>query len=346
MLLLIFKGDNVINDHNLPNDITMSYLKRATIWSNYVYNPFSFESITKMDDNLLSAKHKAVCVFVSHCKEPRMTMIRDLGMYVPVRSYGQCMHNAETSATKIDELKNCVAYLSFENTFDETSEDYISEKMFEGLSLLTSQTLTIYYGAYNAEHFSPPVSTLGTPEFKLPMQDVQQTYQTTFNTFAFSGNAPLPSEEHVHNNWFIDARLFTNVQMLGTYLRDTVFPNHVEYLKKHFSFVLDAKKMVDLRKFYNYLHDRNVIKSPCKLCSAAADMQLARLILAEMGLKPFGPSAFRVTRREFTRFLATKALQGESKLDVELLYDIAYGRMFRDGNYLTSWNDPALHYKD
>ncbi|RYH24214.1 hypothetical protein EON65_17070 [archaeon] len=85
-------------------------------------------------------------------------------VYVQVHSYGRCKHNreepdlpddpnwppiAQRRARKISVLSNYYFYLAFENL---AIDDYVSEKVFEGL---VAGTVPVYRGASTIHKFMP-----------------------------------------------------------------------------------------------------------------------------------------------------------------------------------------------
>ena len=100
-----------------------------------------------------------VVVFTSNCKAAgaaqRTTFVKELMKYIPVHSYGKCFNNreepempedpswppqAQRRGRKVKVLSHYKFYLAFENL---EVQDYVSEKIFEGL---LAGSLPVYRG--------------------------------------------------------------------------------------------------------------------------------------------------------------------------------------------------------
>ena len=109
-----------------------------------------------------------VAAFVSNCKaagaDKRAAYLQELMKYIPVHSYGGCAKNrdepemphdpewpaiAQKRARKVNVLSNYKFYFAFENS---VVDDYVSEKIFEGLF---AGTVPIYKGAPRVGEFMP-----------------------------------------------------------------------------------------------------------------------------------------------------------------------------------------------
>eukprot|EP01034_Spumella_vulgaris_P028549 gene28549-35430_t len=110
-----------------------------------------------------------VVLFASNCDRAgateRYKYIEELMKHVPVHSYGKCFNNrkepenmpndpawpaiAQRRARKVKILSQYKFYLAFENA---PVEDYVSEKVFEGL---IAGSLPIYRGAASIHKFMP-----------------------------------------------------------------------------------------------------------------------------------------------------------------------------------------------
>eukprot|EP01036_Dinobryon_divergens_P022220 gene22220-30461_t len=110
----------------------------------------------------------AVALFASNCKAAgatvRYAFLEELMRYIKVHSYGKCLHNfeepsmkddptwppiAQRRARKVKVLSRYKFYLAFENA---PVEDYVSEKVFEGLF---AGTVPVYKGASTIHKFMP-----------------------------------------------------------------------------------------------------------------------------------------------------------------------------------------------
>ena len=109
-----------------------------------------------------------VTVFVSNCKNAgaseRYQYLEDLMKYITVHSYGRCFHNIDEPEIPDDPIFNIIGqrrsrktkiisnykfYLSFENY---AIEDYVSEKVYEGLF---AGAVPVYRGTNTIYNFMP-----------------------------------------------------------------------------------------------------------------------------------------------------------------------------------------------
>eukprot|EP00597_Dinobryon_sp_UTEXLB2267_P001877 CAMPEP_0170069610 /NCGR_PEP_ID=MMETSP0019_2-20121128/8219_1 /TAXON_ID=98059 /ORGANISM="Dinobryon sp., Strain UTEXLB2267" /LENGTH=273 /DNA_ID=CAMNT_0010277695 /DNA_START=275 /DNA_END=1096 /DNA_ORIENTATION=+ len=113
-----------------------------------------------------------VAIFASNCKaagaSSRYAYLEELMKLIKVHSYGKCLHNideppmgedkgwpevAQRRARKVKVLSKYKFYLAFENA---PVEDYVSEKVFEGLF---AGSLPVYRGASTIHRFMPSNSS-------------------------------------------------------------------------------------------------------------------------------------------------------------------------------------------
>eukprot|EP01032_Pedospumella_encystans_P015845 gene15845-18102_t len=142
------------------------------------YYPFNIVSPMAVIQPARSFKDKngyntgvTVAIFASNCKNAgastRYKFIEELMKHLQVHSYGKCLNNrqepgtdvipedprwpavAQRRARKIKILSQYKFYLAFENL---SIEDYVSEKVFEGL---IAGTLPVYKGAPSIHKFMP-----------------------------------------------------------------------------------------------------------------------------------------------------------------------------------------------
>ena len=192
-------------DTSMPTsdvDLVSSSHSNASVWSSYMYNVLPVMYIGA-HGNPGTYKHirdrkyaKSACAFISRCKDwgGRLQYIETLSKYVPIRHYGGCNRNARTNLPKVEELKECGAYLAFENSM---LHDYVTEKFYQviippssspkaltfflankscflfGMGMGITQgfetgAIMVYRGAPNVmEEYSPaPSSFLNAPDFK------------------------------------------------------------------------------------------------------------------------------------------------------------------------------------
>eukprot|EP00052_Salpingoeca_macrocollata_P019691 m.163791 g.163791 ORF g.163791 m.163791 type:complete len:251 (-) comp21043_c0_seq2:16-768(-) len=236
---------------------------------------------------------------------------------VPLRSCGRCLNNmgqaaavAEsgdggdgggggTSGAKLRILPHCKFYLAFENS---AVEDYVTEKFFEGVHM-TQPTVMVYAGALSLRTYMPPI--------------------------AAEPDRPV----------YIAASDFHSAEELGHFLQ------HLLHNQTAYNAYFAWRKTGTLNDFnpaFLRWQTRSMLYTPCKICVAAAEMQLARQILAEQGFEPQA-NEYHIARARFGHLHKTRAgasgFQPLSAMDLEWLYDLAYGRFWKDTNADSSWND-------
>ena len=118
-----------------------------------------------------------------------------------------------------------------------------------------------------------------------------------------------------------------------------------ERFKQYYSERLTPQVLKDVEANAYRLHLQNVSKSPCKVCSAVGEMKLSRFLLFKLGLTH---QLYRVGISEFEQFIKHQKYDSElSQEQLQVLWDIyerAYGRLWREGNDKSNWNDFDLNY--
>jgi hypothetical protein len=133
---------------------------------------------------------------------------------------------------------------------------------------------------------------------------------------------------------FIDTSQFKTVKELGTYMQ-SLLKNPQEY-NKYFEWRKTGDPDKDFSKKFLDHYSQRVINAPCKMCVAAAEMQVARTILANLGFKP-DIGRYKIAWKTFNKMLKEKTSE-ENEQDLINLYQIAYGRYWAEDNYLYDWN--------
>lgn len=136
---------------------------------------------------------------------------------------------------------------------------------------------------------------------------------------------------------FINIDDFDSLDELGRFLRR--MNNDPEEFEKYFSMTDDEAET--LRNELNSFHYKNVIHSTCKLCTAVAEMTLARQALFKIGLAPLGDTPLKVTQDQYDKFRSSFSQElSEKQLTIlDEIYDMGYGRYWRRGNHVTNWNE-------
>ena len=137
-------------------DMSMSYHPNASILATYYDRTrvpiINFPPNNQNQFEKFASKQIGACVFVSNCAfaPERAKYVEELAKYYPIRSFGKCWHNENTTKSKIETLHDdCKYSISFESHH---LDYYITEKLLESLK---AQTLSIYWGAYNIEDVLP-----------------------------------------------------------------------------------------------------------------------------------------------------------------------------------------------
>jgi len=164
-------------------DYTMHYNLDATIHVTTIHPHYTAEDFFRQPKHWKSFNEKdgygesnAVVAFVSNCKNAgateRLTFMKDLSKYIPLHSYGKCLHNKDeprlkNGETRTDSKQKILSrykfYLAFENRI---IQDYVSEKVFDGL---LSGSLPVYWGTSSVDAYLPhPKSIIKASDFDTP----------------------------------------------------------------------------------------------------------------------------------------------------------------------------------
>lgn len=133
-------------------DISFSYHPNSSILATYYDRTrYPIHDFSLKTPKSFAQRKKGACVFVSNClwAPLRTKYIEELQNYYPIRSFGKCFHNENTTRSKIDELSECKYSISFESHH---LPYYVTEKLLESLK---ARTLSIYWGAPNIQQILP-----------------------------------------------------------------------------------------------------------------------------------------------------------------------------------------------
>ncbi|XP_011308179.1 alpha-(1,3)-fucosyltransferase C-like [Fopius arisanus] len=114
---------------------------------------------------IIKSKRKIAAWFVSHCdtRSRRETLVKELGKYFEVDTYGKC-GDLECDRNNNDECYDLLErdyffYFSFENTL---CRDYVTEKLFLPMS---RYVIPVVYGGADYSKFVPPHSYINIMDF-------------------------------------------------------------------------------------------------------------------------------------------------------------------------------------
>jgi len=117
------------------------------------------------------------CFVASNCAPTnnRTNYVLQLQKYMPIDSYGKCIHNKDFSKDgvkggkqKYNTLRKYKFTLAFEN---HNAIDYVTEKFFHTIA---AGSVPIYMGAPNIDDFAPsPKSIIKTTDFRSPEELAQ-----------------------------------------------------------------------------------------------------------------------------------------------------------------------------
>ncbi|GMI43906.1 hypothetical protein TrCOL_g196 [Triparma columacea] len=150
-------------DYSLTYDLDSS-IPTITVSPHFTAEQYHAAEVLPFSQKDGFGSPNAIAAFVSNCNAAgagkRQTMMQELSKYMPLHSYGSCMHNHEEpsmpgckagdrACNKQKVLRRYKFYLSFEN---DVIKDYVSEKVFDGL---LGGTLPVYRGAESIDMFMP-----------------------------------------------------------------------------------------------------------------------------------------------------------------------------------------------
>eukprot|EP01039_Chlorochromonas_danica_P009570 gene9570-10577_t len=175
-LLVTYSLSPIYPDTKLPN-LPITYYPSHILSPNAVLRPPDMVSKTGYDTGVL------VATFTSNCgnagAKDRLKYLEELMKHIEVHSYGRCLHNrdepemkedpnwpsiAQRRARKIEVLTHYHFYLAFENL---AVDDYVSEKVFEGL---VAGTIPVYRGSPSINKFMPSDESFINANSLTPLQ--------------------------------------------------------------------------------------------------------------------------------------------------------------------------------
>ena len=134
-------------------DLTMTYRRDSDVWLPYV-TPDTPRKLLKAPK---SKTEEAQAVYMASYAWPtnrRNDYVEELMKYIPVDSYGKCLHNRDLPEdagmkTKLSTIARYRFTLAFENS---NCVDYVTEKFFQPLE---AGSVPVYMGAPNVAEFAP-----------------------------------------------------------------------------------------------------------------------------------------------------------------------------------------------
>lgn len=171
----LFHEESPKNNYKLFHAPTVTLFNHTATFSRHSHLPLTsqyledLQTLTSLEyfvpiqtKNVLRSRLAPVVYVQSDCDPPsdRDTYIQELMKYVPVDSYGECLHNRDlppqvNNPSFMDDtqfyqiLAQYKFILAFENA---VCEDYITEKLWRPLKL---GCVPVYYGATNIEDWLP-----------------------------------------------------------------------------------------------------------------------------------------------------------------------------------------------
>jgi hypothetical protein len=134
-------------------DLTMTYRRSSDIWVPYL----GTRTLAKLQEPAIDkTAHAPAVYFASGAfdRSGRNRYVEELLHYLPIDSYGRCLHNKTLPhdngrATKLETIARYKFTLAFENSI---SPDYVTEKFFDPLLV---GSVPVYLGAENVDEFAP-----------------------------------------------------------------------------------------------------------------------------------------------------------------------------------------------
>lgn len=172
----LFHEESPKNNYKLFHEPVITLFNHTATFSRHSHLPLVTQYLESLDaltshshlvplakKNQLRAEGLAPVVYVqSDCDPPsdRDVYVAELMRYIPVDSYGQCLHNRDLpvhlrDSTAMDEegFYNVLARYKFILAFENAPcDDYITEKLWRPLKL---GVIPVYYGASNVQQWLP-----------------------------------------------------------------------------------------------------------------------------------------------------------------------------------------------
>ena len=203
-LLLTYSQEQTYPGTNIPN-LPLTYYPLNIMPASAILKPA--KSLQEKDGYGTGV---IAVVFMSNCKkagaDERTKYVQDLMEYLPVHSYGGCLKNrdepqlphdpmwpavAQKRSRKVAILSHYRFYLAFENS---AVEDYVSEKIFEGL---LAGAVPVYRGAASIAKFMPGGDSFINANGMTPKQLAEHLTLINLNTTMYNSylaykNRPVP----------------------------------------------------------------------------------------------------------------------------------------------------------
>lgn len=249
--------------------------------------------------------------------------MKRLSSIYPLRSFGKCLHNEDTTLSKQDTLKNCKYSLSFESY---ELPFYMTEKIFDSLK---SKTLTIYKGA-------PNVGDL------IPLDDLP--------IINANGMTPEHVGQILHN---LDAddekykKYFKRFEEFQNEKEKNIFLNHpkMKKLRKHAfdenicAICTAVSEMKLARGLFNNFLSEIQTKNERKFINVFPN-KIPIFFGNEYQLK-----ISEQQMKQFFELNSNKITETEKKMLMEI-YDHAFGMYWKSDNEKSNWNDPNYFNKN
>ena len=288
-------------------DLTMCWKKACSIWTPYAY--YDTDLVSRYEDSRfgsITPAHSAMCAFVSNC-------------------YG---YDAYSRLRFIRQLSRYAPIRNYGRCDRNVDKD--SGKMYE-----LTHNCKFYLAFENSQ-----IEDYVTEKFFQIFQTI--IHGGTFLTI-YRG-APNIDSFGIPKDAFINANDFSSVHELGMYLKE-LNENQDKFLAR-FKQSTSLQTRTKLTQAISKLHSQNVLNSPCRLCTAVAEMKLSRYLLYKIGLKP---TTTKINVKQWIAFKNESGLtkwMDEDRLKIlDDIYDRAYGRLFRKDNDKTEWNDSTYVLK-
>ncbi|XP_044161092.1 alpha-(1,3)-fucosyltransferase 10 [Bufo gargarizans] len=222
----LFHEESPKNNYKLFHPPTITMFNHTATFSRHSHLPLTsqyledLETLTSLEyfvsvqkKNVLRRKLAPVVYVQSDCDPPsdRDTYIQELMKYVPVDSYGECLHNRDlppqvNNSSFMDDrqfyriLAQYKFILAFENA---VCEDYITEKLWRPLKL---GCVPIYYGATNIEDWLPSKkSVIIVDKFSHPRELAHYIKQLDRNDSLYLEYLDWKLQGHISNIQLIHA---------------------------------------------------------------------------------------------------------------------------------------------
>ncbi|XP_075718174.1 GDP-fucose protein O-fucosyltransferase 3 [Rhinoderma darwinii] len=222
----LFHEESPKNNYKLFHPPTITLFNHTATFSRHSHLPLTSQYLEDLQTlmsleyfvslqkkNVLRRKLAPIVYVQSDCDPPsdRDTYVQELMKYVPVDSYGECLHNRDlppqvNNSSFMDDtqfyriLSQYKFILAFENA---VCEDYITEKLWRPLKL---GCVPIYYGAPNIEDWLPSnKSVIIVGKFSHPRELAQYIKQLDRNDSLYMEYLQWKVQGPIRNDHLIHA---------------------------------------------------------------------------------------------------------------------------------------------